>query len=52
MSPANFCSQTPLSKLYGFFNIRFLFASGARSTLEGTTLVVTFTFPSSSIPLQ
>jgi len=40
------------SKLYGFFNIRFLFESGARSTLEGTTLVVTFTFPSSSIPLQ
>ncbi len=40
------------SKLYGFFNLRFLFETGARSTLEGTTLVVTFTFPAPSIPLQ
>ena len=40
------------SKLYGFANLRYFWESGARSTLEGETLLVTLTFPIPSIPLQ
>lgn len=39
-------------KLIGFVSARYLWESGARSTLEGDTLVVTFAFPIPSIPLQ
>jgi hypothetical protein len=39
-------------KLYGFLNIRYFWESGARTTLEGDTFVVTFSFPVPSIPLQ
>jgi hypothetical protein len=40
------------SKLYGFANLRYFWESGARSTLEGETLLLTLTFPIPSIPLQ
>ena len=40
------------SKLYGFANLRYFWESGAKSTLEGETLLVTLTFPIPSIPLQ
>ena len=40
------------SKLYGFANLRYFWETGARSTLEGNTLVLTFTFPIPSMPLQ
>jgi len=39
-------------KLYGFLNARYFWESGARSTLEGSSLLVTATFPIPSIPLQ
>jgi hypothetical protein len=39
-------------KLYGFLNLRYFRESGARSTLEGDTFLVTFSFPVPSIPLQ
>ena len=38
--------------LYGFLNLRYFWETGARSTLEGNTFVVTFSFPVPSIPLQ
>jgi hypothetical protein len=40
------------SKLYGFANLRYFWETGAKSTLEGETLLVTLTFPIPSIPLQ
>ncbi len=40
------------SKLYGFANFRYFWESGARSTLEGETLLITLTIPIPSIPLQ
>jgi hypothetical protein len=40
------------SKLYGFANLRYFWESGAKSTLEGETLLLTFTFPIPSIALQ
>jgi hypothetical protein len=40
------------SKLYGFANLRYLWETGAKSTLEGETLLLTITFPIPSIPLQ
>ena len=39
-------------KLIGFLNARYLWETGARSTLEGNTFVFTATFPIPSIPLQ
>jgi hypothetical protein len=39
-------------KLYGFLDLRFLWETGARTTLEGNTFVATFSFPIPSIPLQ
>ena len=39
-------------KLIGFLNARYLWESGARSTLEGSTFVFTATFPIPSVPLQ
>jgi len=38
--------------LYGFFNLRYLWETGARTSLQGNTLVATLTFPVPSIPLQ
>jgi len=38
--------------LFGFLTLRYLWETGARSTLEGNTLVASFTFPYPSIPLQ
>lgn len=40
------------SKLYGFFNLRYFWETGNRSTVEGENLAVTLTFPIPSIPLQ
>jgi hypothetical protein len=40
------------SKLYGFLNLRYFWETGARSTLEGNTFLLTFSFPVPSIPLQ
>jgi hypothetical protein len=40
------------SKLYGFLNLRYFWESGARTSLEGNTLLLTFSFPVPSIPLQ
>ena len=40
------------SKLYGFANLRYIWETGARSTLEGDTLLLTLSFPIPSIPLQ
>ena len=40
------------STLYGFLNLRYLWESGARTTLEGNTFLATFSFPMPSIPLQ
>jgi len=40
------------SKLYGLINARFFWETGARSTLEGTTLTVTATFPIPSVSLE
>ena len=39
-------------KLIGFVNARYLWETGARSTLEGSTFVLTATFPIPSVPLQ
>jgi hypothetical protein len=39
-------------KLIGFVSARYLWESGARSTLEGQTFVLTATFPIPSIPPQ
>jgi hypothetical protein len=39
-------------KLIGFVNARYLWETGARSTLEGSTFVFTATFPIPSVPLQ
>jgi hypothetical protein len=38
--------------LYGFLTLRYLWETGAQSTLEGNTFVVQFTFPVPGIPLQ
>ena len=38
--------------LYGLLNARFFWETGARSTLEGTTLTITATFPIPSVSLQ
>lgn len=40
------------TKLYGFANLRYFWETGSRSTLEGDTLLLTFSFPIPSIPLQ
>ena len=40
------------TKLYGFANLRYLWETGAKSTLEGDTLLLTFTIPIPSISLQ
>ena len=39
-------------KLYGFLNLRYIWESGARTTLEGNTFLLTLSFPVPSIPLQ
>jgi hypothetical protein len=39
-------------KLYGFINARYFWEFGARSTLEGKSLVLTATFPIPSVPLE
>ena len=38
--------------LYGFLNLRYIWETGARTTLEGNTFLATFSFPVPSIPLQ
>ena len=38
--------------LFGFLNVRYLWESGVRNSVEGTALVVTFSFPLGGIPLQ
>ena len=38
--------------LYGFFNLRYFWETGARTSLQGNTLVATLTFPLPCIPLQ
>ena len=40
------------STLYGLLNARFFWETGARSTLEGTTLTITATFPIPSVSMQ
>ena len=40
------------TRLYGFANLRYFWETGAKSTLEGDTLLLTFTFPIPSISLQ
>jgi hypothetical protein len=40
------------STLYGLLNARFLWETGARSTLEGTTFTIGVTFPIPSVSLQ
>jgi len=37
---------------FGLLNARFFWETGARSTLEGTTLTVTATFPIPNVALQ
>ncbi len=39
-------------KLYGFLNLRYFWETGARTTLEGNTFLLTLSFPVPSIPLQ
>ncbi len=39
-------------KLFGFLNARYLWETSARSTLEGSTFVLTATFPITSVQLQ
>ena len=39
------------TKLYGFVGLRYFWETGARSTLEGETLLITVTIPIPSIPL-
>ena len=39
-------------KLYGFLTARYFWESGARSTLEGNTFLLSATFPIPSVPLQ
>ena len=39
-------------KLIGILNARYLWETGARTTLEGNTFVFTATFPIPSVPLQ
>jgi hypothetical protein len=38
-------------RLYGFLDLRYLWETGARTTLEGNTVVATFSFPVPSIAL-
>ena len=40
------------SKLYGFFNVRYFWESGVRSSVEGESLVLTLTLPIPSASLQ
>jgi hypothetical protein len=40
------------SKLFGFLTLRYLWETGAQSTLEGNTFVALLSFPIPSIPLQ
>ncbi len=40
------------SKLYGFANLRYFWETGAKSTLEGDTFLLTLSFPIPSISLQ
>ncbi len=40
------------NKLFGFVNLRYFWETGARTTLEGNTFVVTFTIPVPSVSLQ
>ncbi|MGI9342072.1 MAG: SphA family protein [Gammaproteobacteria bacterium] len=40
------------STLFGFLTLRYLWETGARSTLEGNTFVALLSFPVPSIPLQ
>ena len=39
-------------KLIGFLNARYLWETGARTTLQGNSFVLTATFPIPSIPLE
>ena len=39
-------------KLYGFVNLRYFWETGARTTLEGNSFVLTFTIPVPSVSLQ
>ena len=38
--------------LFGFLNLRYFWETGARTALQGNTLVATLTFPLPGIPLQ
>jgi hypothetical protein len=38
--------------LFGFLTMRYVWETGARSTLEGNTFVALLTFPVPSIPLR
>jgi hypothetical protein len=38
--------------LFGFLNLRYIWETGARSSLQGNTFVATLTFPLPGIPLQ
>ena len=38
--------------LFGFLNLRYLWETGARTSLQGNTFVATLTFPLPGIPLQ
>ena len=40
------------TRLYGFLNLRYFWETGARTTLEGNSFLVTITFPVPSISLQ
>ena len=40
------------SFLYGFLNLRYIWETGARTSLQGNTFVATLTFPVPSIALQ
>ena len=40
------------STLYGFLTLRYIWETGARTTLEGNTFLAVFSFPVPSIPLQ
>lgn len=38
--------------LFGFLNLRYFWETGAKSALQGNTLVMTLSFPVGGIPLQ
>ena len=41
-----------LRKLYGFLNLRYLWETGVRNSLEGEILVFTASFPIPSVSLE